>query len=201
MAGLKQIFVLLIMLLLLVQAVIGFASQQHYAAWLAEARKRGWRFQPQPWWRRWRRQYRLAGTTPQGAVWELRRVQRSGVFLFRWVTYDKPLPYGSLLLLPQARALAEPKQRDLQPVQLEDVSWQARFLLLATHQRLGERYVGVAVRHFLHMWPLWPQVGALEDVQWNQTRLLINGRFDRNWETIDRIVALGTALVEEAVEE
>ena len=195
-ADLKQIFAILIMLLLVVQAAIGLAGQRHYLAWQAEAGKRGWRFQSQPWWRRWRRQYRLAGTTAQGAVWELRREQRGGVFLFRWVTYDKPLPYGTLLLLPQARALAEPERHGLQRVLMGDRVWQTRFLLLSTHQLLGERHITPMVQEMLAGWPFWPQAGALEEVRWEGGVLVINGRFDRNWATIDRIVALGTALVE-----
>lgn len=194
-ADLKQIFAMLIVLLLAVQAFIGLAGQRHYLAWRTEAGKRGWRFQPQPWWRRWRRHYRLAGTTAQGAVWELRREQQGGVFLFRWVTYDKPLPYGTLLLLPQARALAEPERRGLQRVLLGDGVWQTRFLLLATHQLLGERHMTLPVQGMLADWPLWPQAGALEEVRWEGGMLVINGRFDRNWATIDRIVALGTALL------
>ena len=40
-ADLKQIFAILIMLLLVVQAAIGLAGQRHYLAWQAEAEKRG----------------------------------------------------------------------------------------------------------------------------------------------------------------
>jgi hypothetical protein len=123
------------------------------------------------------------------------------VFLFHWVTYDKPLPYGRLLLLPQARALAEPERQGLQRVVLGESQWQSRFLVLVTHQQLSDRYMGPTVRQLLNGWPLWPRPGALEEVRWDAGGLVINGRFHGDWKTIDCIVALGTALLDSAVAE
>lgn len=186
----KQIMGVLLLFLAGVQLLAVMAGQRRYAAWRRAAEQRGWRFQQRRW-GRWH--YRLAGTTVQGAVWEMYRVQQGGVFLFRWRTFDKRLPYGKLLLLPQG---AEVQPEGMQRVLLGDGVWQTRFVLLATHQLLGERYVTGAVRQVLAAWPLWPQPGALESVVWDAGGLVINGRFHDNWETIDRMVALGTALLE-----
>ena len=48
----------------------------------------------------------------------------------------------------------------------------------------------------LQDWPLWPELGALERVVWNQNRLEVYSRFQRDWVTLDRLVALGETFVQ-----
>lgn len=183
-------FVLLVLLLF---ATIGgsiWLNYTHNRRWYQEATKRGW-FYTQALWRR--RKYHLAGTTANGVVWELSRIERDEHFYYRWLTHSRPLPFGSLTILPRAKVTVSGQPS--RSIAVGSAAWQARFAVFASHDQLAVRTVVPEVELELTDWPLWPELGSLERVVWNQHRLEIYGRFQRDWITLDRLVALGEALV------
>jgi hypothetical protein len=71
----------------------------------------------------------------------------------------------------------------------------ADYMIVTSHQQLGERFLTAEVAVALSHWPEWPLPGALEQIKWNQDGLEVQVRYLGDWVTADRLVSLGTALV------
>ncbi|MEM7117431.1 MAG: hypothetical protein AAF614_33675 [Chloroflexota bacterium] len=183
----------LIPLIVLSLAVVGWLfwlNYKHIRQWQAAAQTRGWRYRQSIW---QRRNYGLAGSTAEGVIWELERVQRNGYYLYRWRTFSCLLPFGSLVILPRAQ-VATTGERG-RTVAIGSDEWQARFVVYTSHDQLAEWIISPEVEKAIRAWPIWPEMGAVERIVWNQNRLEIYGRFQRDWVTLDRMVTFGETLV------
>ena len=143
--------------------------------------------------------YVIAGTTPNGIVWELQRSQKRGKVLFIWKTSSAPLPYGLLRILPRHASAPSQDHPVMRLTIWQHKQWQtsalADYVVLTSHQQLGERFLTPEVALTLSHWPEWPLPGALEAINWSHDMLEIRVRYLGDWVTADRLVALGTALV------
>ena len=160
----------------------------------------GWRFTERGWRSLLRSTYSMAGTTPNGTVWEFSRVQKGRQYYFVWFSRNARLPYGTLVILPKGVAvLPEDSGRlNLRTMTVGGDAWRAAYKLLATHDMLGQRYFGREIELALSDWPRWPEPGAMEEVVWRRDGLSIRVRHKNDWLTLDRTILLGTALVENA---
>ena len=161
--------------------------------------ERGWRYSQTLLQACFRSTYIMAGTTPNHIVWELRRSQKKGILLFIWTTTFAPLPYGLICILPRRASVVHQQKPMLRLSIWQHERWQnpalADYVVLTSHQQLGERFLTTEVALALSHWPEWPLPGALEEVKWSHDGLEIQARYGEDWVTADRLVALGTALV------
>ncbi len=164
------------------------------------AATRGWRYSEQGWKALFKSTYSMAGTTPNGTVWILKRVQRNKRWEFIWSSPNKLLPYGKLLILPREVMITSgyTAQANLRQTSYGSKEWQAEYALLTTHDALGKRFFNKEIELALLNWPRWPALGSLEKVDWSVGELVICGRHQKDWLALDRIVVLGTALIENA---
>lgn len=160
---------------------------------------RGWRYANSLWHSLLRSAYVIAGTTPNGIVWELRRSQKKGVLFFVWTATAAPLPYGLIYILSRRTAPLPTEQPRRHLAIWQHERWQnpalVDYVVLTSHQQLGERFLTTEAAVALSYWPEWPLPGALEEIMWNDAGLEIRARYLGDWITADRLVALGTALV------
>jgi hypothetical protein len=160
----------------------------------------GWRFTDRGWRSLFRSTYSMAGTAPNGAVWEFGRVQKGRQYYFVWSSRNVHLPYGTLVILPRGVAVlpAHTKRLSLRSMAVGSDEWRVAYKLLATHDLLGQRYFSREIELALLEWPRWPEPGAMEEIVWRRDGLFIRVRHKNDWMTINRIVVLGTTLVENA---
>lgn len=163
----------------------------------------GWRY----WNRGWNRvllrpSYEIAGTTPEGVVWELRRVQRKRQLYFVWSSLQRLLPYGALIIRPrQAGARASNRMKEgAHQVEVGSERWQSEYVMWTTHTMLAQKYFNQEVELAMTDWPQWPAPGSLEEIIWDRERLVIRVRQHNDWFALNQIVVLGTALVDNAVQ-
>ncbi len=186
----------LIALALIMPTYILITNWQRHRQRRQTAVSRGWRYSRFTWQIWFQTNYVVAGTTRTGEVWEVTQVRRNGQRYFRWATAGARLPYGRLYILPLSAPttpdyLARPH---LQPA--TDHSLPDNYLPLTTHRQLGRRYLTAEIALSLAPWPAWPRPGSLTEVTWHKEGLAIYGRYHDDWNTLSRLVALGTALIE-----
>lgn len=160
---------------------------------------RGWRYTNTYVQSLFRSAYIIAGTSPNGIVWELQRNQRKGMLFFVWTTTFAPLPYGTIRILPRRMSALRQDPSLMRLTIWQHERWQnpalADYVLYTSHQQLGERFLTADVALALSYWPEWPLPGSLEEVTWSHDALEIRVRYLGDWITADRLVALGLALV------
>ncbi|HFE67562.1 MAG TPA: hypothetical protein ENJ93_09900 [Chloroflexi bacterium] len=188
----------LLLLALLTAAYTAVTNQRRHKERARQANERGWRYAPGGWQPIFKTNYRLTGSTMRGVIWELDRVWRDGRMEFIWQAENAPLPYGALVVLPaQAEEDPDPlaapfKLRRVRPL---PPNWPPDYELFATHNALAERCFDTAVIQILRQYPPWPQPGSLGRIVWRQKSLIIVGCYENDWTVLDRLVALGEALV------
>ena len=193
----ELLLAVLLLLALLTAAYTAVTNQRRHKERARQANERGWRYAPGGWQPLFKTNYRLTGSTMRGIVWELDRLWHNGRLEFIWQAENAPLPYGALVVLPaQAEAAPHPlvapfKLRQVRPL---PPNWPPDYELFATHKALVERCLDAAVVDILRQYPAWPRPGALSRIVWRQKSLIIVGRYENDWATLDRIVALGEAL-------
>ena len=196
----SSIFLVILMSLLLGMSLYFtiFSWRTHKQRQRATA-DRGWRYTNSLIHSLFRSTYIIAGTTPNGIVWELQRSQKKGKLFFNWTTSAAPLPYGLIRILPRRASVSHQSHPLLRLTSWQHEQWQqpalAEYVVLTSHQRLGERFLTPEVALALSHWPEWPLPGALESVNWSRERLEVEVRYVGDWATADRLVALGAALV------
>jgi len=201
-----QINILLTILVGLVIAIsiyLGFSRRQRHLQRQRGTAKRGWRYTNSLLHSLFRTDYVIAGRIPDRTIWEMRRTHKRGLLLFIWTTSDAPLPYGLIRIRPRRAATAHSSQPDIQLAVWQNKSWQqpilSDYMVLTSHQQLGDRFLTQEVALALSYWPEWPLPGALEEVTWDHHILEIQVRHFDDWATVDRLVILGTALVSSPV--
>lgn len=142
--------------------------------------------------------YSMAGTSPSGFVWHFRRLQRERQWFYEWSSQNNLLPFGAFIIQPRSATTLPWKERfpHLRPVTVGSHSWREAYKVLVTHDILSERFFSHEVELALSHWPGWPKQGALEKIVWEPDALSICVRYKIDWPTIDRVIILGTALVE-----
>ncbi len=169
-------------------------SRRLGAAW------RGWRYQNTFLKSMSQAAYVMAGTTPQGVVWELQRVRQNGRNLFIWSAAPAKLPYGTVQILPQQANTSFESDLPLRLMSWNNPDWAkmpfANILIRVSHQQLAERFLIEEVLLSLNYWPEWPLAGSLDGIFWNQNQLEIRVHYSGDWATADRTVALGTTLAD-----
>lgn len=194
-----QLFLVVLFLLALLTAVYtAVTNQRRHKERAHQASERGWRYAPGGWQPLFKTNYRLTGSTIGSVVWELDRMWRNGRLAFIWQAGNAPLPYGALVVLP-ARTEEAPDPL-VAPYKLHRIrplppGWPSDYELFATHNALVERCLGTAVIDILRQYPPWPQPGSLGRIVWRQKSLIIVGCYENDWAVLDRLVALGEALV------
>jgi len=201
-----QINILLTILVGLAIAIsiyLGFSRWQRHLQRQRGTAKRGWRYTNSLFHSLFRTNYVIAGQIPARSIWEMRRTHKRGLLLFVWTTSDARLPYGLIRILPRRAAVNHSGQPAIQLAVWQNKSWQqpilSDYVVLTSHQQLGERFLTQEVALALSHWPEWPLPGALEEVTWDPHILEIQVRYFDDWATVDRLVALGTALVNSPV--
>lgn len=199
----------LLPILFLTTALLGSVIAAAYLSWrnwnrhkqqriLAE--KRGWQYAVGGIRALWQRKLAITGTTPTGVKWQLKQLRRYQQAFFEWHTKDIMLPYGTLVLKPAHPAA--PKRllsnQALRPYPIPGELWNSEFVLLVTHNSLGERYFTAQTKRAMRTWPRWPAPGSLEEVIWNTQELTILGRSAAGWELLERLVTLGTIMADQA---
>ncbi len=194
-----------IFIIILISLLLGISLYFTVSGWHIHRQRqratadRGWRYSNSLIHSLLRSAYIIAGTTPNGIVWELRRSQRKSKLLFVWTTSAAPLPYGLIRILPRRASVSHQNHPLMHLTVWQQEQWQqpalAEYVMLTSHQRLGERFLTPEVALALSHWPEWPLPGALEAVNWSRERLEIEVRYVGDWATADRLVALGAALV------
>jgi len=168
-------------------------QQQRYR----EALARGWRCTPASLFSLFRSRYVVAGQTASGVVWEMRRVAIGGQHFWEWWSPEVGLPYGRLLLLPR-RAGSLPVRTSKIVVRARPQGafpWDNKFVLLVSHDALTAHCGGAAVAQRLQQFADWPASGALALVDWQAAGLRLRCRFHDSWPTLDKLSALGEALL------
>jgi hypothetical protein len=195
--------------LLLILSLSGSIMAAAYLSWrnwnrhkqqrvLAE--KRGWQYAVGGIRALWQRKLTITGTTPTGVRWQLKQLRRYQQAFFEWHTKDVTLPYGTLVLKPAHPAA--PKRwlsnQALRPYPIPSELWNSEFVLLVTHNSLGQRYFTTQTERAMRKWPRWPAPGSLEEVIWNKQGLTVLGRSAAGWELLERLVTLGTIMADQA---
>ena len=172
--------------------------EHRFRKMMADAR--GWRYTSQGWKVLIGSTYSMAGTTTSGIVWEVKQIKRTQQWTFAWSSRNRLLPYGMLAIYPRHATIGLQRngQKNLRSLVVGSNMWQAEYVFMTTHDILAERCFSREVELALLNWPRWPAPGCLENVIWNRDELKISGRYHNDWLTLDRIVILGTALVENA---
>ena len=195
-----------VLLIILVSLLVGTSIYLAVSSWKTHQQRRqktaerGWRYTNTLLQSLRHTSYTIAGTTPNGIIWEMQRNQKKDKLLFTWITESAPLPYGLIHVLPRQASVSQ--QGHLPTIQLliwQHERWQnpalSDYVIFTSHQQLGERFLTSEVALALSHWPGWPFPGALEEIKWSQKSLEIQVRYLGDWTTADRLVALGTALV------
>jgi hypothetical protein len=187
---------------LVIPVYLGFRNWRENKARQQMAQANGWRYSRRGWKGVFEPVYSIAGTTPGGIVWELTRVQRNRQWFFLWSARKPLLPYGILMIRPREAAVwpEVDLQHNLRQVTIGDEAWQKGYVLLATHEVLGERFFNREAELLFMNWPSWPAPAALEGLVWTREQLSIWVRHHNDWLSLDRIVNVGTTLVENAVQ-
>lgn len=190
----------LIALVTIIPIYQGFRNWRENGLRRQAATANGWRYTDRGWRSLFRPGYAMAGTTPNGTVWELGRVQQGRTYYFLWSSRTARLPYGTLVILPRSiTVLPEHARRlNLRTMSVGSDQWRSAYKLLATHDVLGQRFFNREIDLALLDWPRWPEPGSLEEVVWKRDGLTIRIRQKNDWSTLNRVIVLGTALVENA---
>jgi hypothetical protein len=190
---------ILVGLLLAISLYVGFSRWQRHQQRQRGTAERGWRYTSSLLHSLLRPHYVIAGHTPTRVIWEMRRTSQRGLLLFIWTTSGARLPYGLIRILPRRAAVSRTNPLPIHLAVWQNKSWQqpvlSDYIVLTSHQQLGERFLTQEVALALSHWPEWPLPGALESVTWDPHILEIQVRHFDDWATADRLVALGTALV------
>ncbi|MCP4362438.1 MAG: hypothetical protein GY796_30905 [Chloroflexi bacterium] len=195
-----NIFIPGLILLALVTAVytVSHNWRQHQER-SQQAQLRGWRYAASDWRYFLKPHFQLAGTTPTGKIWEMNQRWQNGRLLFVWQTKSTRLPYGIIKILPsQFKLESAPSQFPMKLHLLQPFvkDWPDTLQIFTSHDQLAHTFFGPAIIKKLYPFPVWPERGSLQGLVWQQNTLLIVGHFENGWEVLDRIVALGTALIE-----
>jgi hypothetical protein len=202
--------ILIVGLFLIMVGIGGFTAVNNWRThqeWQHEAAQRGWRYTPVRWKQLFKPSYRIAGTTANGIVWELRRFKLKGQLRFSWQTNKARLPYGTLAMFPVgSKQLApvkteEPSFNNLAPLKQKAMptkpsTWPDKYLVFASHNQLAAHLFVESVANALNQYPDWPRNGSLEELIWKPNRLFIVCLYENEWTALDRLVALGNALVQ-----
>ncbi len=190
----------LIILVTVIPAYRGWNCWQEHKSRRQAVESNGWRYSDRGWRMFFSSTYSLAGTTPHGVVWHFRRIQKGQQWLFLWSANNSLLPYGTFRIQPRKAAalLQEDAYQHLRHVAAGSPGWRESYSLTVTHNVLGDRFFSAEVEDALSDWPNWPDLGALEEVIWTKKELVVRARYKNDWPTVNRVVFLGTALVENA---
>lgn len=162
-----------------------------------KARERGWRYTPLNWTQLIKPEFKLAGRTHSGAIWELQRFWRDGKLLLNWQTHSASLPYGVVGILPvQTSALPATSPFKTYTVSASIPAWPETYQLFTSHNRLAHLFFTEPISRLLQQYPVWPEKGSLEQLIWVQKSLSIVCLYEDDWDVLERIVALGSTLVE-----
>ena len=190
-------------LFLIVVTIGGYTAVNNWRIhqeWQREATQRGWRYTTVRWKQFFSKpSYRIAGTTTNGIVWELHRPMDKGQLRISWHTHKAHLPYGTLTIFPEGSK--RPLSNNLVPLKQKTMSaklptWPGNYLIFTSHTQLATRSFSESVANLLQQYPEWPQNGSLEKLIWRPNSLSIVCLYQNGWTTIDRMVTLGTTLVQ-----
>lgn len=180
----------------------GFRNWQENKLRQQTAEAHGWRYRNRGWNRMFAGpSYEIAGTTPRGIVWELKRVRKKRQLYFLWRSQHRLLPYGVLVILPRHEKQAKDLPVNFRHLDVGSARWQSEYVLWTTHSVLSEKYFNREVELAMADWPPWPAPGSLESIIWNRDQLSILVRQHNDWFALKQIIVLGTALVDNAVQQ
>lgn len=191
---------LLIGLILIVVLIAGYTAVHNhnkYQERSQQASRRGWRYTPLNWTQLIKPQFKLAGRTDTGAIWELQRVWRGGQLLLNWETHSAPLPYGVVGILP-ALSTTLPSTPPFKTYTLTATisSWPDTYQLFTSHDQLATFFFTEMITRLLQQYPAWPEKGAIDQLIWTKNSLYIVCLYKDDWKILERIVFLGTTLVD-----
>ncbi len=164
-----------------------------------EAKSRDWRYTALGWRQILKPHFQLAGTTTTGEIWEMNRRWQNGQLLLVWQTYSARLPYGIVKISSRlSKSERDPSQFSikLHLIQPPTKDWPDTYQIFTSHDQLAKPFIEPVVVKTLCQFSLWPEKGSLQKLVWHRDSLLIVCRFENGWEVLDRIVTLGTALME-----
>ena len=184
---------LLILITLIIASLWGGWNWRTHHERQHAAEKRNWRYQPGFVAAVLGRPFRVAGSTPSGAIWEMEPRKNNGRFTFHWHSKEAHLPYGKLIILPRDMA-ATTSLPEMHAHEVGSRHWQARFVTFVTHDQLAENFITTTLENDLKSWPDWPQPGALLKISITSTDLTIIAHQQSGWLGRDRLAALGDAL-------
>lgn len=162
----------------------------------------GWRYRNRGWNRMFASpSYEIAGTTAGGIVWELRRVRKKRQLYLLWRSQERLLPYGMLVIRPRHAKNGGNLPVSFRQVDAGSHRWQSEYVFWTTHNMLSVKYFNREVELAMADWPQWPAPGSLENIIWTRDQLSILVRQHNDWFALNQIVVLGTALVDNAVQQ
>ena len=159
------------------------------------AAARGWRYTIPGWQEFFKPRFQVVGTTPDGAVWEIRRLWANRQLHYQWQAFSVPLPYGSVEILPAKNGVlpvGKPLTMTATSAPTED--WPAVYQLFTSHNRLALLFADEKLVTLLRQLPAPPQRGSLVRLTWKGRTLRIVCFYAEGWEVLERMVALGETL-------
>ena len=192
--------IVLLVIVLFALLSFGYAA---YRQWWTHGQRRvaaeanGWRYQPKGWQSWVINEYSIVGSTPNGIIWELKRVRNGDNFYFSWKTENAKFAHGFLQIRPRLSVQHANLADDLIKHQVQNLGsekWRGTYVVFTTHQFSVPKYMTPELQEAMLCWPEWSEPGALEFVHWQGHVLEINGRYQDDWQNIERLVALGTLL-------
>ena len=191
---------LLVILILIVMGIAAYTAVHNYHKYQErsqQAVRRGWRYTPLNWTQFIKPEFKLAGRTNTGAIWELQRVWRSGQLLLNWETHSATLPYGVVGILPAvSTTMPRTPPYKTYPLAASLSSWPDTYQLFTSHDQLASFFFTEMITRILHEYPAWPEKGAIDQLIWMKSSLYIVCLYEDDWEILERIVTLGSTLVD-----
>jgi hypothetical protein len=192
----------LLALVLIIPVYQGYRNWRAHQARQRMAVARQWRYSSRGWRANFKSTFSMAGSTPSGVIWQLKRVDSDRRLWLVWTAPTRLLPYGTLVILPRHvdRLPAHLDKANLRQMEVGSQQWQMTYELLTTHDLLGQRFFNREIELALLDWPVWPASGALHDIVWQRHQLRIRCRLHTDPLCLEKIVILGTMLIENGVQ-
>ena len=190
--------VLFLAIVLAAPLILVMQNGQYHRSQRLQAEEQGWRYEPVGLLAGLRQTFTMHGVTDEGLAWQLTH-DNSRQFLI-WQSSGVKLPYGKVMIMPRYSQETDLllKENQLRPIPFGGAAWRHRYTLLNTHDHLSEKYITRELELALLNWPEREMPGGFLILVWDKERLEIRSRFHRDWNSFDRIITLGSALLRAA---
>ena len=191
---------LLVGLILIVLLIAGYTAVHNHSTYQKRSQKaarRGWRYTPLNWTQLIKPEFKLAGRTGSGTIWELQRFWRDGQLLLKWENHSASLPYGVVGILPiHITTLPQTHPYKAYTLSATISSWPDAYQLFTSHDQLATFFYTEKITKIMRQYPPWPEKGAIDQLFWMNNSLYIVCLYEKDWDILERMVTLGSTLVD-----